>query len=409
MGTSDDVVLAVVALASVVALLLGITERRRHDRRLAAVPTRIAINGSRGKSTVTRLATGALSAGRQRTMGKTTGTHATLIHGWSGHEQRLHRRPEGPNIGEQLLVMRRAARRRLDAIVIECMAIAPEYQQVFIDDLLRANVVVITNVLADHLEEMGPTTADVAEVFTETIPRGGTLVTAPGPHLDTLERAARHRDARVELADPDAVDPTLLARFDHLVLAEHVALVLALSRALGIDEDDAVRGMLDAPVDPYATRLLPVGAAEDPALFVNAFGANDPASTLAVWEHVTGLGHPADGLLVVMNCRGDRLARTRQFASEVLPRLPIDILVVAGSDTTPVRDAAAAGRIAAREVVDCTNRSAPEVLAAVEPRLSGRVVLGVGNLHGGGVELVEEFTQRSVGADAGRGAADVRD
>ncbi len=408
-GTSDDLVFAVVLLAGAVLLIAGIVERRRHHRRLLAVPTRIAVNGSRGKSTVTRLATGALSAGGFKALGKTTGAEPMVVRGWDRSQDPLHRRPEGPNIGEQLTVLREASGEQLDALVFECMAITPEYQQVLHTDLLAANVVVITNVLADHLEEMGPTTADVADVFAGTIPAGGVLVAAPGEHLSTLRRAARRQGARVEIADPDAVDPALLTRFEHLVMAEHVALVLALARALGIDETIATEGMLSAPVDPLATRLLAVGDATDPAVFVNAFGANDPASTLAVWEHVTGLGHPRDGLVVVMNCRSDRVARTRQFAVDVLPHLPIDTLVVTGSVTGPVLQAAGSGQIPTRKVVDCTDRSADEVHAALEPDLSGRVVLGVGNLHGGGVEIVEEMERRAVGAQAPGGVADVRD
>ena len=407
-GTSDDAVLAVVALAAVVLLIVGIVERRRHRQRLLAVPVRIAINGSRGKSTVTRLATGALSAGGLRALGKTTGTRAMVLHGWSGHQEPVDRRPEGPNISEQLAVLRRAPGEPVDALVFECMAITPEYQQVLHTELLAANVVVITNVLADHLEEMGPTEDDVAAVFAETVPPGGTLVAAPGPHLATLRRAARRKDARVVVAEPGNVDPALLARFGHVVLAEHVALVLALARAFDISDDDAVRGMLEAPVDPFATRLLAVGDRDDPAVFVNAFGANDPASTLALWEHVTELGHPREGLVVVMNCREDRVARSRQFAAEVLPKLPIDTLVVTGSVTGPVLQSASEGRIEAREVIDCTDRPASEIRAALEPRLAGRVILGVGNLHGGGVEIVEEMERESVGAEAG-GVADVRD
>jgi hypothetical protein len=62
-----------------VLLLLGVVERLRHRRRLAAIPLRVNVNGSRGKSTVTRLLVGILAASGRRAVGKTTGTTARVI------------------------------------------------------------------------------------------------------------------------------------------------------------------------------------------------------------------------------------------------------------------------------------------------------------------------------------------
>lgn len=402
-GTSDDVVFWAGLLTVVALLVLAVRERRAHRSRLAAIPLRISVNGSRGKSTVTRLATGALSAAGWRTLGKTTGTEARLIRGWDGGEVPVRRRPEGPNVGEQLGVVREAATHRVEALVAECMAITPEYQRVFHDELVDVNVLVLTNALADHLEEMGPTTADVAEVFGESIPAGGVVVIAPGPHRQRLRRAARRRGAAVIEADPSEVPDEVLQGFEHLVFAEHVALVLALTRYLGIPKAIALRGMRQASPDPFATRLVGVGDPEEPALLVNAFGANDPTSTLGVWQHVAALGHPSEGLVVVMNGRADRVPRTRQFAREVLPHLPIDTLVIAGRATGAVQDAVREGVVGAREVFDATGLGADPILRFLDPLLRARVVLCVGNLHGGGAEIVAGLEQRRVAAMQGQG------
>jgi hypothetical protein len=126
---------------------------------------------------------------------------------------------------------------------------------------------------------------------------------------------------------------------------DHVAGVLALTRHFGIEDEDALSGMLAAPPDPFATRLVPVGDVVDPAMFVNAFPANDPRSTLGVWHHVRERGYPSEGLVVIMNCRDDRIDRTRRFARSVLPELPIDTLVITGAATRAVTDAVEEGRI----------------------------------------------------------------
>lgn len=388
LGTSDDVVFLVSLGVVALALGLGALERWRYRRRLDAIPLRISVNGSRGKSTVTRLLTGALAAGGYRPLGKTTGTEARLVLGWNGEEVAVRRRPEGPNIGEQRDMTRRAVDDGADCIVAECMAVSADYQRTFLRDLVDVNLLVVTNALDDHLEEMGPTSEDVAAVFCDTIPAGGRLVVAPGPHLERFRAAAERRGARLLVADPQAVDEGLLRRFDHLVMDEHVALVLAVTRDLGIDDDVALAGMRAAPPDPFATRLLPIGDVDDPALLVNAFAANDPVSTLRVWEHVAALGHPTEGLVVVMNCRDDRIPRTKLFAAQVLPNLPIDTLVIIGAATRPITGAVGAGRIGARRVHDLTGADTATIVAALRPLLAGRVVLGVGNLHGGAAELL---------------------
>ncbi len=405
LGTSDDIILVAIVVAILSLSLAGVVEHLRHRRNVEAVPLRISVNGSRGKSTVTRLLTGAIAAGGYRPLGKTTGTEARLIRGWDLEEEEIRRRPEGPNIGEQREMMRRAATEGADVVVAECMAVTPEYQLTFHRRMLDVNLLVIANALEDHLEEMGPTAADVAEVFSATIPEDGTLVLVPGPHLERFLTVARERSASVVVGDPAGVDDALLKTFDHLVLAEHVALALAVTRHLDIPDHVAIEGMRAAPADPFATRLLPIGNPDDPALFVNAFPANDPESTLGVWQHVLDRGHPAEGLVVIMNCREDRIARTQQFAEDVLPSLPIDTLVVTGHSTRAVIRAAEAGRIDARETLDLTGRDPQALADALEGRIDGRVVLGVGNLHGGGREIIAQLEHLRVEQLTERGAA----
>lgn len=404
LGTSDDAVLVVVLISSLLLLAAGVIERRRHRARLRQLPLRISVNGSRGKSTVTRLLTGALAAGGYRPLGKTTGTEPKLLVGWTGEEQDLRRRPEGPNIGEQLMVVGRAVELGADVLVTECMAVKPEYQLAFHEELVDVNLLVICNALDDHLDEMGPTAADVAEVFAASIPRGGTVVVTPEPHLDTYLEVAAERNATVLVADPGTVSERELQGHGHLVLAEHVALVLAITRELGIDDETALVGMLDAPVDPFAMRVTSIGDPAQPAYFVNGFAANDPSSTLALWQHLQAKGLDADRLTVIVNCRGDRIERTELFATDVLPRLPIDTLVVTGEQTRPILRAVSQGVIAVDDLLDLTGASADDVVAAMNGSLCGQVIFGVGNLHGGGVQLVRALGELATD-DLERGVA----
>ena len=83
-----------------VLLALGLAERVARDRALAALPIRIHVNGTRAKSTVTRLIWSALLEAGIPAVAKTTGTAPRLLLP-DGREVPLRRR--GPaNIREQL-------------------------------------------------------------------------------------------------------------------------------------------------------------------------------------------------------------------------------------------------------------------------------------------------------------------
>src|SRR5512147_2504101 len=100
----------------------GVVERRRHDRNIARIPLRVHVNGTRGKSSVTRLIAGGLRGGGRRTFAKTTGTMARMI--WpNGREVDVYR-VGGPNIIEQTRIVRRAVECGAEAMVIECMAVS---------------------------------------------------------------------------------------------------------------------------------------------------------------------------------------------------------------------------------------------------------------------------------------------
>ena len=68
-------------LAGMSALLggLGVVELARHRKRLEAIPVRVHVNGTRGKSSVTRLIAAGMRSGGVTTCAKTTGTLARMI------------------------------------------------------------------------------------------------------------------------------------------------------------------------------------------------------------------------------------------------------------------------------------------------------------------------------------------
>jgi poly-gamma-glutamate synthase PgsB/CapB len=191
---AGEVFLAVIA---VVLAAAGVLEFLAHKRKLDAIPVRIHVNGTRGKSSVTRLIAAGLREGGITTCAKTTGTLARMIMP-DGTEYPVFR-PAGPNIIEQLRIVRTAAAYEPQVLVIECMAVQPTLQALCELKLIRATHGVITNARADHLEVMGPSEEDVALALAGTTPLHGKLFTADHRHLDVFAKAAQDRTRSLRL------------------------------------------------------------------------------------------------------------------------------------------------------------------------------------------------------------------
>ena len=70
--------------------IAGILEYQFHLKSLSLIPLRIHVNGTRGKSSVTRLVAAGLREGGLRTFAKTTGTAPRVIDS-EGKDRIIHR------------------------------------------------------------------------------------------------------------------------------------------------------------------------------------------------------------------------------------------------------------------------------------------------------------------------------
>ena len=158
-------------------LVYGIVEYRVHRRRIAGIPIRVQVNGTRGKSSVTRLIAAGLRAGGMRVIAKTTGTTPRFI--VSDTEEDPIPRPGKANIIENVQIIRRAVTYQPQAVILECMALVPQYQWTDAHRLIRPTHGVVTNARADHLDVMGPTVKDVAIALSNTVPDHAKFFTPP--------------------------------------------------------------------------------------------------------------------------------------------------------------------------------------------------------------------------------------
>ena len=361
-------------------------------RNVEKIPIRVNINGIRGKSTVTRLITSILTEAGYKTVGKTTGTAARMIYWFQDDEDIIVRQPQGANIGEQLKVLQKAADLNAEALVCECMAVNPDYQKVFQFRMLVANIVVIVNVLEDHLDVMGPTLDQIAQAFGATIPYNGFLITIDCAYTDYFKQIAKERNTKVIIADNSKITDEYLAKFDYMIFPDNASLALAVGEALGIDEETCFKGMLNAHPDPGAMRITRIGDENLNCTFVNGFAANDPQSTVNIWERVKELEYNTEDPIVIMNCREDRVDRTEIFVSDVFPKIQTHTLVAIGEVSEPITTAFNNGQFPnVKNYINLEYAEPDKIMETLNPLLKDRMVFGVGNIHGQGEAFIEKL------------------
>ncbi|MFD8753507.1 poly-gamma-glutamate synthase PgsB [Kitasatospora sp. NPDC059577] len=383
----------VLLVCCTVLLVAGIVEQRRHFTALEQIPTRVLVNGIRGKSSITRLCAGALRGGGLVTVAKTTGTAARFIHP-DATEEPVYRKFGIANVVEQIGIVRRAATYRPDALVIECMAVMPALQEVNQTKLIRSTIGVLCNVREDHLAEMGPTLDDVARSLSRSMPVGGVCVTAEQERAHILREEAARRDCRLIVVDPETVTDEELRGFSWFTFKENVAIALAVAELLGVERQTALQGMWAAPPDPGVLSVDRYRTADGKRLrFANVFAANDPESTLMNVRQLEDLGAIHRPLNVVINCRPDRVERNGQMG-QIVPDLDPDTVFLIGHPTRSARDGIPAGW--SGRVVDLggdkrdPERLTAELLAALGPDSS---LVAVGNIHGQGELFLDELAR----------------
>jgi poly-gamma-glutamate synthase PgsB/CapB len=371
----------------------GYWEYRTHHFHLNQIPVRIHVNGTRGKSSVTRLiAAGLRSAGR-KVIAKTTGTRARMVF-VDGREAPVLRVGK-PNIIEQKRVTLEAARQGAEYFVIECMGVQPHLQNLLERQFINSDIGVITNVRGDHLDVMGPRLEDVARSLSGTIPRGGRVFTAENQYFDILKARAEEEGAKIYRVNGDDVSDDEMRGFLYLEHKENVAVSLAVCSHLGIERRLALEGMYEAQPDPGVIRRILVRAHDKTIEFVSAFAANDPDSIMKIWNLLQIHHDPGKTLIVLVNSRKDRIQRAEQLGEYIASHLDADFFVITGEYTKPLVARAIACGMPHNKIEDLGGRPLEAIFNSVVS-LSGEqaLVFGMGNIVGFGEEIVRYFSER---------------
>lgn len=368
---------AIIGILAALWLLLLVRERGRARLDRASIAHVVHVNGTRGKSSVSRMIEAGLRAGGLRVFCKTTGTDPMTID-VEGREEPVLRRGRA-NIREQIAILRRAAAQNADVLVIECMAVLPELQYTAQHRILDADIGVITNVRRDHTDVMGDTLPQIAEALSNTVPRGGVLLTAEAAEAQAsvLARRASELGSRFVQVLPDGTEPD----FD---FAENIALSLAVCGELGVPRATALEGMRQYHRDPYALSLYRRAG----AVFANGLSVNDVQSTVMVWEKLRERPEFAGReLTILVNNRPDRGSRTRDMAETCALLQPRRIFLMGAAQG--FMRASLTKRLPGTKVIPLRNAAAFDMEQFTEED----AVYLIGNLAGEGRDLIRRLRE----------------
>jgi len=386
--------LIILGALALVLIASGLLEFRYHQLVLSSIPIRIHVNGTRGKSSVTRLIAAGLRAGGKRTFAKTTGTAPRVIDS-KGIDRIIHRLRR-PSIGEQVRLLKYFSSENPDVVVMECMAVQPQYQWISEHQMVKSHIGVITNARPDHLDEMGPTEFDVVKSLCNSIPVGGTLVTAEDKHKDILQSVADRNQSEIFFSNESSVSENDLNKFAYIEHPQNIAIALDVCHKMGVERDIALSGMHSVRPDLGALVVWKLLGKKGSLQFVNGMAANDPVSTLQIWKFVIDRYPTTSGTAVFFNSRDDRPLRTKQMLELTFEEIKPEYFIIRG-DKVETKVRRLLHHSPDTEVsIFSLNESIDNVSKSILSLPDDILVFAIGNQVGKGQEILQKLSESRI-------------
>ncbi len=363
-----------------VLIAAGLMEHALHQKRLAKIPIRILVNGTRGKTSVSKILVAALNQNGVRTVGRTTGSEASMIMP-DGTIVPIQRRSYA-RITEMLPFVRRCSEENLACIVVECMALGAENQHVFSDVLLKPTHIAITNSYVDHMVEIGATEEETVWTLSRCLHRGSEVFCAEDAYAGYCEQAGSTFH-RVVVRDYESgkIESSIRMHDSNLSIA------VDLLETLGISEERVV-GAVQAVVPDIG--LIKEVTGEQGAVFIMDFAVNDLFNMDKAIVDASATYGVDQRLCILFNNRKDREYRLLHMETILKKHAHLIAHVYCIGDY-PVKVSRFFAKRCAIPASPMSDQAMYETICAAG---GDTVFLGLGNIKGSGEWLVRRCLEK---------------
>lgn len=340
----------------------------------------IHVNGIRGKSTTSRLIDAGLRNNGFKVFTKITGTSPRIIN-TLGEEKEINRKGKA-NIKEQIKAIKWANREKADILILECMAVNPILQYICENNILKADITVITNVREDHLDEMGNTLDSIAKSLANTLPSNGAFFTADKSYFNFFSVLCKNKNTQAFLSSSN--NPS----FSSIDFPENVGLALEVCKYIGINPTKALEQMKNYRRDPGRLKILNyINHQKKKLYFLNALAANDPNSSELIINKLTSLSLWKLKKYLLINNRKDRVSRWEQYIPFVSRfEKEFDCILISGENKELFYNLVSKN-IKSSKIKILNDRNYFESID------NDSIIIAVGNICGHGKKLVDFFEE----------------
>lgn len=269
-----------------------------------SIPLKIAVTGSRGKSTTVRFLCKLFKESGYKVLGKVTGSEPFLILPDGRYEQII--RKSRPSILEQKKVlMQKAKELKPDVLITEIMSVTPEYQEIESKNIIAPDIYIITNVKEDHIGVTGDDKVEIANAFIKAAPDRSKVYIPEeeadyfkesGKDIETITQKSHFRRYIGENSQPGF--------FQTVRFAERIG------KEKNIGSEKLVQAIRGFTFDTEVFFEKTIGGEN---IAVNAFSANDVESTKAIYEGLIARLDKTYELVGIFSTRSDKVNRTKQW------------------------------------------------------------------------------------------------
>ncbi|MEA1898106.1 MAG: poly-gamma-glutamate synthase PgsB [Bacteroidota bacterium] len=379
---------AYILICILFALMIVEAIHTRHG--IKSISLKIHVNGTRGKSTITKYISTALRSSDIKTVGKVTGEIPGLIQP-DGHLIPIRRL--GPaRVNEQFRVIRKAAKTKAEALVLECMSINPTLQK--IESLFyKPDIYVISNIRDDHREKVGARKKQRVEYACQAIPVNCILVSNDLENLTAIRLEAEKKNCRLLI--PEKLGKKLVNDLPYGVFAANIEVAVEVAVLAGIDRDVALKSILDSISDDESC-LIQFQIKKTNAVFLNAFSVNDTDSAtdfLTYWSDKLDIHK---NLAFIFNTRSDRPLRTKLF-SEWIEKMHNQcrfVIITGDHKEWAYRNLKYLNP--GVEIRKLKSNQINEILNIIDKEYPGtELIIGIGNIMSEGYKILEKFKNAS--------------